>query len=82
MDLRETSDIIRQAAEGLAYAAGRDVIHRDVKPSNIMIDSSGRARVTDLGLAKLTVKGMAELTQELQTVGTPNYMSPEQIRSP
>ena len=82
MDWRETSDIIRQAAEGLAYAAGRDVIHRDVKPSNIMIDSSGRARVTDLGLAKLTVKGMAELTQELQTVGTPNYMSPEQIRSP
>jgi serine/threonine protein kinase len=82
MDWRETSNIIRQAADGLAYAAGRDVIHRDVKPSNIMIDSSGRARVTDLGLAKLTVKGMAELTQELQTVGTPNYMSPEQIRSP
>jgi serine/threonine protein kinase len=82
MDWRETTDIIRQAAEGLAYAAGREVIHRDVKPSNLMIDSSGRARVTDLGLAKLTVKGMAELTQELQTVGTPNYMSPEQIRSP
>ncbi len=82
MDWRETTDIIRQAADALAYAAGRDVIHRDVKPSNIMIDSSGRARVTDLGLAKLTVKGMAELTQELQTVGTPNYMSPEQIRSP
>ena len=82
MDWRLTSDIIRQAAAGLAYAAGRDVIHRDVKPSNIMIDTTGRARVTDLGLAKLTVKGMAELTQELQTVGTPNYMSPEQIRSP
>jgi len=82
MDWRETTDIIRQAADGLAYAASRDVIHRDVKPSNIMIDSRGRARVTDLGLAKLTVKGMAELTQELQTVGTPNYMSPEQIRSP
>ncbi len=82
MDWQESVRIARQAAEGLAYAANHEVIHRDVKPSNIMIDSSGRARVTDLGLAKLTMKGMAALTQELQTVGTPNYMSPEQIRSP
>lgn len=81
LEWREATDIIRQASLGLEYAAEHDVIHRDVKPSNIMIDSSGRARVTDLGLAKMTVKGVAELTQELQTVGTPNYMSPEQIRS-
>lgn len=79
---QEATRIVQQAAIGLAYAAGRDVIHRDVKPSNIMMDSTGRVRVTDLGLAKLTIKGMVSLTQELHTVGTPNYMSPEQIRSP
>lgn len=79
---REAAEIVRQSADGLAYAAERDIIHRDVKPSNIMIDSDGRVRVTDLGLAKLTVKGVPELTQELHTVGTPNYMSPEQIRAP
>jgi len=79
---QEATRIVQQAAAGLAYAAGRDVVHRDVKPSNIMMDSTGRVRVTDLGLAKLTIKGMVSLTQELHTVGTPNYMSPEQIRSP
>jgi len=82
LDWREAANIVQQAATGLAYAASKDVIHRDVKPSNIMIDSTGRVRVTDLGLAKLTIKGIVSLTQELHTVGTPNYMSPEQIRSP
>lgn len=82
LDWREATKIIQQAATGLAYAASKDVIHRDVKPSNIMVDSTGRVRVTDLGLAKLTIKGIVSLTQELHTVGTPNYMSPEQIRSP
>jgi serine/threonine-protein kinase len=81
MDWREATSIIRQVAEGLAFAAETSVIHRDVKPSNIMIDSRGRARVCDLGLAKLTLKGAVGLTQELHTVGTPNYMSPEQISS-
>jgi serine/threonine protein kinase len=81
IDWREATELIRQAAQGLGYAAHRDVIHRDVKPSNLMIDSTGRVRVTDLGLAKMTVKGVVELTQEFHTVGTPSYMSPEQIRS-
>ncbi len=79
---RRTTEIILQAAAGLSHAAENDVIHRDVKPGNIMIDHSGRVRVTDLGLAKPVAKGVKELTQELHTVGTPNYMSPEQIRHP
>ncbi len=79
---RQATQIVRQAAIGLFYAAEHSIIHRDVKPSNLMIDKNGRVRVTDLGLAKLTVKGVAALTQELHTIGTPNYMSPEQIRSP
>ncbi len=82
LDWQEATRIIRQAAQGLAFAASHNIIHRDVKPSNVMLDSTGRARVSDLGLAKLTVKGIVSLTQELHTVGTPNYMSPEQIRSP
>jgi serine/threonine protein kinase len=81
LDWRDATEIVMQSSDGLAYAAGRDVIHRDVKPSNLMIDSTGRVRVTDLGLAKMTIKGMVELTQEFHTVGTPSYMSPEQIRS-
>ena len=81
LDWREATGIIRQVATGLAYAAEHDVIHRDIKPSNIIVDQDGRARITDLGLAKLTIKGLTDLTQELHTVGTPNYMSPEQIRS-
>jgi len=82
MPWRNATDIVLQVAEALEYAAGQDIIHRDVKPSNMMLDNNGRVRVTDLGLAKLAVKGVAALTQELHTVGTPNYMSPEQIRSP
>lgn len=81
IEWHEAVDVAVQVADALGYAIKRDVIHRDVKPSNIMIDSTGRVRVTDLGLAKLTIKGMASLTQELHTVGTPNYMSPEQIKS-
>jgi len=81
LEWREATEIIRQAALGLGHAASKDVIHRDVKPSNLMIDSTGRVRVTDLGLAKMTIKGVVELTQEFHTVGTPSYMSPEQIRS-
>ena len=82
MEWREATRIVRQVADGLKYASENDIIHRDIKPANIMLDGSGRAYIADLGLAKLTIKGMAALTQELHTVGTPNYMSPEQISSP
>ncbi|MCD6416564.1 MAG: serine/threonine protein kinase [Planctomycetes bacterium] len=82
LDWRNATDIVQQTARGLAHASEKGIVHRDVKPSNIIIDKGGRARVTDLGLAKLSIEGAEELTQELHTVGTPNYMSPEQIRSP
>jgi serine/threonine protein kinase len=81
MPWRQAVEIVRQASQGLGYAATKDVIHRDVKPSNIMVTKDGRALMSDLGLAKLTAQGVAGLTQELHTVGTPNYMSPEQIRA-
>jgi serine/threonine protein kinase len=82
LDWGRACEIVMQVAEGLEYAAARNVVHRDVKPANIMLDRDGRVLITDLGLAKLAMKSAAELTAELRTVGTPNYMSPEQIRNP
>jgi serine/threonine protein kinase len=82
LDWRHATEMVRQAAHGLEHAAHQGITHRDVKPSNLLVENSGRVRVTDLGLAKVAIGDDNELTQELYTVGTPNYMSPEQIRSP
>jgi serine/threonine-protein kinase len=69
--------IARQAALGLRAAAERGIIHRDVKPSNLVLAGDGTVKVTDFGLAKqVLVDG--NLTLEGQTIGTPKYLSPEQ----
>ena len=68
--------ILHQAGGALAYAHRRGVVHRDVKPANIMVDEEGWAVVTDFGIAKITA-GQA-LTMTGVAVGTPAYMSPEQ----
>ncbi|HYK11086.1 MAG TPA: protein kinase [Gemmatimonadales bacterium] len=68
--------ILQQVGSGLGYAHKRGIIHRDVKPANVMVDTEGWAVVTDFGIAKVTeTKG---LTMTGATVGTPSYMSPEQ----
>jgi len=69
--------IARDAARGLAHAHEKGVIHRDVKPGNLLVDRNGRVVVTDFGLARLT--DSASLTSTDAIVGTPKYMSPEQI---
>lgn len=74
-----TADIFTQIARGLAYAHSKGVIHRDLKPSNILLDDAGNAYLTDFGLAKLTENAL-ELTKTGNIVGTPVYMSPEQLR--
>jgi serine/threonine protein kinase len=68
--------IVRQVALGLAYAHERGVIHRDIKPDNILMDQGGRAVITDFGAAHLTT---SELTRTGEVLGTPHYMSPEQV---
>jgi serine/threonine-protein kinase len=73
----EAVDIVRQVAEGLAYAHERGVVHRDIKPANIMIDEKGRAKLMDFGLARMRLADHKTTTG--MVLGTPRYMSPEQI---
>jgi serine/threonine protein kinase len=70
-------DVIAQVAEALDYAHSHRVIHRDVKPANILITADNRVKITDFGIARLDT---SNLTQEGQLLGTPNYMAPEQIQ--
>jgi serine/threonine protein kinase/tetratricopeptide (TPR) repeat protein len=67
-----------QVCDGLQAAHEKGITHRDIKPSNILIDSHGRARIVDFGLA--SVMGLDHLTKTGSTLGTIGYMSPEQVR--
>ncbi|MBY0508032.1 MAG: SUMF1/EgtB/PvdO family nonheme iron enzyme [Bryobacteraceae bacterium] len=75
----ETIFLARQIADALVWAADRGVVHRDLKPSNVRLDSSGRVMVLDFGISKATDVPTG-LTTRGETLGTPYYMSPEQIR--
>ncbi len=70
-------DLSRQICSGLDYAHSHKIIHRDIKPANIMIEPDGRVKIMDFGIAK---SEGAQLTTAGQVVGTPNYMSPEQVK--
>jgi WD40 repeat protein len=73
---RAAAEVAAQVAEALDYAHEHGVVHRDVKPSNVMLDTEGQAWVTDFGLAHL--QRQAHLTQSGDLLGTLRYMSPEQ----
>ncbi len=70
-------DIAAQVAKGLDYAHEHDIVHRDVKPSNIMVVRDGLAKITDFGIARMA--SSAVRTQTGMVLGSPKYMSPEQV---
>ena len=80
LTLREAIHFVRQAAEGLDYAHRQGVVHRDIKPSNLLISAAtGTIKVSDFGIAKLKDQ-TSDLTMTGSVVGSPHYLSPEQIR--
>jgi serine/threonine protein kinase len=76
---REAASLLAAVADALQYAHERGVIHRDVKPSNVLIDEHGAPHVMDFGLAKREA-GEVTMTLDGQVLGTPAYMPPEQAR--
>src|SRR5215204_3001988 len=81
MDPTETRRIMKEVAEALAYAHERGVVHRDIKPDNILLcaDDDGKVMVTDFGIARAVTEGAdSRLTATGMAIGTPAYMSPEQ----
>jgi tRNA A-37 threonylcarbamoyl transferase component Bud32 len=82
---REALELVPQICSALQFAHEAGVVHRDVKPENILLDHSGNVKIADFGLAKLLDPGRADgvsLTVSGAIVGTPAYMAPEQIERP
>ncbi len=77
LEARAAAELVRTVCEAVQYAHERDVIHRDLKPGNILLDHDGRPRITDFGLAKCLTDD-AGRTATGQMLGTPSYMPPEQ----
>jgi serine/threonine protein kinase len=75
----QIGEIIAQVAEAIDFAHAKGIVHRDVKPANIILIEGNRAKITDFGIAKIA-SGGANLTTTGQFLGTPNYMAPEQIK--
>lgn len=77
LPVSQVLDVIIQVAQGLSYAHEHEIVHRDVKPSNVMIVRDGHVKITDFGIARMA--SAAVRTQTGMVLGSPKYMSPEQV---
>ena len=84
LSAREALQIIPQICEALQFAHDEGVVHRDVKPENVLLDKKGRVKIADFGLAKILGREPKDLrlTGARDVVGTPHYMAPEQVEHP
>jgi len=82
--LAQALTVVPKICDALAYAHGEGILHRDIKPENILLDTKGRVKIADFGIAKLLGETVAStsLTATGSTLGTPHYMAPEQIEQP
>lgn len=80
LNTQQILNIIRPVADALSYAHARGVLHRDVKPSNILIDNEGHVYLSDFGLARIAQSGESTASQDMM-IGSPHYLSPEQAKS-
>ena len=77
MSIRQAAELIAKVARTVHYAHEHGILHRDIKPGNILLDRKGEPHLTDFGLARL-VESESSVTQTLDVLGTPSYMAPEQ----
>jgi serine/threonine-protein kinase len=77
LPIGQVIDIISQVALGLSYAHEHEIVHRDIKPSNVMVIRDGHVKITDFGIARMA--SAAVRTQTGMVLGSPKYMSPEQV---
>src|ERR1043165_8349688 len=77
MSIRQAAELISKVARTVHYAHEHGILHRDIKPGNILLDAKGEPLLTDFGLARL-VESESSVTQTLDVLGTPSYMAPEQ----
>src|SRR5437763_12939131 len=77
MSLRQAAELIAKVARTVHYAHERGILHRDIKPGNILLAAKGEPHLTDFGLTRL-VETESTMTRTLDVLGTPSYMAPEQ----